>query len=107
MCKSITLLATFLCFNIYTQIESAREIALHSIRQITFASMGFEKAGESYFSPDGKTPVVGHARVLILDLMVKKLFSPPVMRLRILRIITAPPVINEIQKTMCGSLHRT
>lgn len=29
--------------------------ALQNIRQITFPSMGFEKAGESYFSPDGKT----------------------------------------------------
>lgn len=29
--------------------------ALQNIRQLTFTSMGFEKAGESYFSPDGKT----------------------------------------------------
>lgn len=29
--------------------------ALQNIRQITTPSMGFEKAGESYFSPDGKT----------------------------------------------------
>jgi len=28
---------------------------LQNIRQITFPSMGFEKAGEAYFSPDGKT----------------------------------------------------
>jgi Tol biopolymer transport system component len=28
--------------------------ALQNIRQLTFHSMGFEKAGEAYFSPDGK-----------------------------------------------------
>lgn len=28
---------------------------LKNIRQITFPSMGFERAGEAYFSPDGKT----------------------------------------------------
>src|SRR5690349_21614629 len=27
-------------------------IALKNIRQLTFSSMGFEKAGEAYFSPD-------------------------------------------------------
>jgi TolB protein len=31
------------------------EPALRNVRQITFPFMGFEKAGESYFSPDGKT----------------------------------------------------
>src|SRR5579872_5770081 len=30
------------------------EICLSNIKQVTFPSMGFEKAGESYFSPDGK-----------------------------------------------------
>ena len=34
---------------------SLEQPALQNIRQITFPSMGFEKAGESYFSPDGKT----------------------------------------------------
>lgn len=33
-----------------TSLEST---ALKNIRQITFPSMGFEKAGEAYFSPDG------------------------------------------------------
>lgn len=28
---------------------------LHNIEQLTFTSMGFEKAGEAYFSPDGNT----------------------------------------------------
>lgn len=28
-------------------------MCLRNIRQVTFSSMGFEKAGESYFSPDG------------------------------------------------------
>lgn len=30
---------------------------LENIRQVTFSSMGFEKAGEAYFSPDGKAIV--------------------------------------------------
>ncbi len=30
-------------------------ISLKNIRQVTFPAMGFEKAGEAYFSPDGKT----------------------------------------------------
>lgn len=30
------------------------EVCLRNIRQATFPSMGFEKAGESYFSPDGE-----------------------------------------------------
>lgn len=35
--------------------EEFESTMLRNIRQITFPSMGFEKAGESYFSPDGKT----------------------------------------------------
>ncbi len=35
--------------------KSLEHPALQNIKQITFPSMGFEKAGESYFSPDGKT----------------------------------------------------
>jgi TolB protein len=31
------------------------QVALRNIRQITFPSMGFEKAGEAYFSPDSRT----------------------------------------------------
>ncbi len=31
----------------------AQEVRLCNVEQITFHSMGFEKAGESYFSPDG------------------------------------------------------
>lgn len=31
------------------------ELCLKNIQQLTFPSMGFEKAGESYFSPDGKS----------------------------------------------------
>lgn len=34
---------------------TAAEICLSNIRQVTFPSMGFEKAGESYFSPDGRS----------------------------------------------------
>jgi TolB protein len=36
-------------------IEKERETALKNTRQLTFPSMGFEKAGEAYFSPDAKT----------------------------------------------------
>ena len=31
------------------------ELCLRNVRQVTFSSMGFEKAGESYFSPDGQS----------------------------------------------------
>lgn len=33
----------------------AEEVCLRNIRQVTFPCMGFEKAGESYFSPDGES----------------------------------------------------
>lgn len=36
----------------YTDSEA---LCLRNIRQITFCSMGFEKAGEAYFSPDGQS----------------------------------------------------
>ncbi len=37
-------------------IDSIQEsVCLQNIQQITFSSMGFEKAGESYFSPDGES----------------------------------------------------
>ncbi|MGB8367320.1 MAG: hypothetical protein WCD44_03085 [Candidatus Babeliales bacterium] len=36
------------------QADPREQMLLRNIRQITFPSMGFEKAGESYFSPDGK-----------------------------------------------------
>ena len=35
-------------------ILSKEADALQNIKQLTFPSMGFEKAGEAYFSPDGK-----------------------------------------------------
>lgn len=35
--------------------QELEERSLRNIRQITFPSMGFEKAGEAYFSPDGRT----------------------------------------------------
>jgi len=44
-----------LFFYLATKTSSPERAALRNIRQITFPSMGFEKAGESYFSPDGKT----------------------------------------------------
>lgn len=33
----------------------SKEACLRNIRQVTFPSMGFEKAGESYFSPNGQS----------------------------------------------------
>lgn len=35
--------------------QSLEQRALNNIRQLTSPSMGFDKAGEAYFSPDGKT----------------------------------------------------
>ncbi|HXF28659.1 MAG TPA: hypothetical protein VN457_02315, partial [Chlamydiales bacterium] len=36
--------------------DSKKEaLFLQNIQQVTFSSMGFEKAGESYFSPDSKS----------------------------------------------------
>jgi Tol biopolymer transport system component len=37
------------------EIYSSEEPCLKNIRQLTFSEMGFEKAGEAYFSPDGKS----------------------------------------------------
>lgn len=52
------LILNCLLFNLFFTAqsnESLEQNALRNIRQITIPSMGFEKAGESYFSPDGKT----------------------------------------------------
>lgn len=35
--------------------QNLERLALNNIQQLTFPAMGFEKAGEAYFSPDGKT----------------------------------------------------
>lgn len=35
--------------------QTLEQLHLHNIQQLTFPSMGFEKAGEAYFSPDGET----------------------------------------------------
>ena len=40
---------------IIATVQFPESVSLRNIRQITFPSMGLEKAGESYFSPDGKT----------------------------------------------------
>ncbi len=40
---------------IQTYYAHSNEPFLQNIKQITFSQMGFEKAGEAYFSPDGKT----------------------------------------------------
>lgn len=49
--------------------------ALNNIKQLTFTSMGFEKAGESYFSPDSKKIIFQavptgkkHYQIYVLDL---------------------------------------
>lgn len=51
----VWLLGGFLLFKNHAQTEFINKGALRNIRQITFSSMGFEKAGESYFSPNSKT----------------------------------------------------
>jgi len=35
--------------------QNLEQLCLHNIQQLTSPAMGFERAGESYFSPDGKT----------------------------------------------------
>lgn len=35
--------------------QRKQEDSLQNVKQLTFPSMGFEKAGEAYFSPDGQT----------------------------------------------------
>lgn len=37
--------------------SALEQLYLENVQQLTFPSMGFEKAGEAYFSPDGKTIV--------------------------------------------------
>jgi Tol biopolymer transport system component len=44
-----------LVFFFFSSVWGNEEICLRNIRQVTFPSMGFEKAGESYFSPDGSS----------------------------------------------------
>ena len=43
----------FLLFLLFATLVQAEEPYLSNIRQLTFPSMGFERAGEAYFSPDG------------------------------------------------------
>jgi TolB protein len=46
-----------LALSFLAQASNLEFPALQNIKQITTPSMGFEKAGESYFSPDGKTVI--------------------------------------------------
>lgn len=46
---------TSLCLAEEVFDSSLENLALHNITQLTFPSMGFEKAGEAYFSPDSQT----------------------------------------------------
>lgn len=50
--RTIFLFAIFSSSSCYC--GSPEDQYLQNIRQLTFPSMGFEKAGEAYFSPDGK-----------------------------------------------------
>lgn len=44
-----------LCLAEETFDQALEQLNLKNIQQLTFPSMGFEKAGEAYFSPDGQT----------------------------------------------------
>jgi Tol biopolymer transport system component len=44
----------YVFFSLLNSIVMGDEPFLKNVRQVTFSSMGFEKAGESYFSPDGR-----------------------------------------------------
>lgn len=50
-----TLLQFFLLLTIPLFLQGSEEQFLSNIKQLTFPSMNFEKAGEAYFSPDGST----------------------------------------------------
>lgn len=57
---------------------SLESISLQNIQQITFPAMGFERAGEGYFSPDGKTIIFQavpkgqeHYQIFTMDLETK------------------------------------
>lgn len=45
----------FFCFLLFFIPCFSEEICLKNIQQLTFSEMGFEKAGEAYFSPDDQT----------------------------------------------------
>lgn len=58
---------------------SLEALALKNIRQMTFPDMGFEKAGEAYFSPDGKLIAFQavplgkeHYQIYLMDLEEKR-----------------------------------
>lgn len=62
---------------IFDSFEEQR--MLKNIRQITFPSMGFEKAGEAYFSPDGQNIVFQaipqgkkHYQIYVMNLNLEK-----------------------------------
>lgn len=56
--KLLLLLLLTTCCSAEEVFDAAEEAKyLSNIRQVTFQSMGFEKAGEAYFSPDEKTIV--------------------------------------------------
>ena len=77
--KSITRIVAYslflLFFSIPSFLVSYDEPYLSNVRQLTFPYMGFEKAGEAYFSPDGNSIVFQavpsgqkHYQIYIMDL---------------------------------------
>lgn len=48
-------MCAFISFLLLTVVAYAEEPFLQNVRQVTFRTMGFEKAGEAYFSPDDST----------------------------------------------------
>lgn len=53
--KKSWLLFIFISFRLHASTSPSKEPFLDNIKQVTFSDMGFEKAGEAYFSPDGQT----------------------------------------------------
>lgn len=53
-CLSLYLFPTMACQAVEVFNQALEAPVLKNIKQLTFPSMGFEKAGEAYFSPDGK-----------------------------------------------------
>lgn len=39
---------------LFTSLSASEELRLSNVRQLTYSEMGFEKAGEAYFSPDDR-----------------------------------------------------
>src|SRR5271154_324777 len=56
-CFAISILSCMMCLTVHAEEQFDPQLEsryLSHIRQLTFPHMGFEKAGEAYFSPDGE-----------------------------------------------------